>query len=181
MVVLHGQCAFLKLFGLAVCQYSCRTLGCEWVAGLEQAIGHSWPMPMHHCRQDHYQPSFDQLFDTREMLGTHCGVGDGKLFPLARFVLGGWWAELNAVRFVIKWPVSRIDESLVSFLTDLPLDVARRYIENGRSVRCLLADLTRALQMSSAFPYIVTQSSLGLEPVELITLNLAMTSSSRTI
>lgn len=104
---------------------------------------------MHHCRQDHYQPSFDQLFDTREMLGTHCGVGDGKLFPLARFVLGGWWAELNAVRFVIKWPVSRIDESLVSFLTDLPLDVARRYIENGRSVRCLLADLTRASQMSS--------------------------------
>lgn len=107
---------------------------------------------MHHCRQDHYQPSFDQLFDTREMLGTHCGVGDGKLFPLARFVLGGWWAELNAVRFVIKWPVSRIDESLVSFLTDLPLDVARRYIENGRSVRCLLADLTRALQMSSGIP-----------------------------
>jgi len=56
------------------------------------------------------------------------------------------------VRFVIKWPVSRIDESLVPFLTDLPLDVARRYIENGRSVRCLLADLTRALQMSSGIP-----------------------------
>eukprot|EP00438_Fugacium_kawagutii_P019707 Skav215085 [mRNA] locus=scaffold1068:30653:45574:+ [translate_table: standard] len=38
--------------------------------------------------------------------------------------------------FVIKWPVSRIDESLVSFLTNLPLDVARRYIANGRNVRC---------------------------------------------
>lgn len=53
---------------------------------------------------DHYQPSFDQLFDATE--------------------------------FVIKWPVSRIDESLVSFLTNSPLDVARRYIANGRNVRC---------------------------------------------
>lgn len=35
----------------------------------------------------------------------------------------------------MKWPVSRIDESLVSFLTNLPLDVARRYIANGRNVR----------------------------------------------
>lgn len=163
--MLRGQCAFLKLFGLAVCQYSYRRLGCEWVAGLEQAIGHSWPM--HHCRQDHYQPSFDQLFDTREILGTHLGVGDGSCFPC------GWWAELNAVRFVIKWPVSRIDESLVSFLTNLPLDVARRYIENGRSVRCLLAELIRTLQISSGIP-------VHCDPVELITLNLAMTSSSRT-
>ena len=42
---------------------------------------------------------------------------------------------LDTTRFVIKWPVSRIDESLVSLLTNLPLDVARRYIANGRNVR----------------------------------------------
>ncbi|CAE7507777.1 F8H [Symbiodinium necroappetens] len=53
---------------------------------------------------DHYQPSFDQLFDV--------------------------------TRFVIKWPVSRIDDSLVSYLHSLPLEVAERYAEEGRRVRC---------------------------------------------
>ncbi|CAK9075921.1 Probable glucuronosyltransferase Os01g0926400 (OsGT47D) [Durusdinium trenchii] len=60
---------------------------------------------------DHYQPSFDQLFD--------------------------------ATQFVIKWPVSRIDESLVSFLTSLPLDVAERYAANARNVRCHLEGAER--------------------------------------
>eukprot|EP00439_Symbiodinium_sp_Y106_P035665 s7776_g4.t1 len=53
---------------------------------------------------DHYQPSFDQLFDV--------------------------------TRFVIKWPVSKIDDSLVSYLHSLPLEVAERYAEEGRRVRC---------------------------------------------
>ncbi|CAE7556125.1 F8H [Symbiodinium natans] len=53
---------------------------------------------------DHYQPSFDQLFDV--------------------------------TRFVIKWPVSRIDDSLVSYLQSLPLEVAERYAEEARRVRC---------------------------------------------
>lgn len=46
-------------------------------------------------------------------------------------------------RFVIKWPVSRIDESLVSFLTSLPLDVAERYAANARNVRCHLEGAER--------------------------------------
>lgn len=38
--------------------------------------------------------------------------------------------------FAIKWPVDRIDESLVSFLASLPLEVVERYVAAARRVRC---------------------------------------------
>lgn len=39
---------------------------------------------------------------------------------------------------MIKWPVARIDESLVSYLHNLPLEVVERYARNARAVRCCL-------------------------------------------
>lgn len=45
-------------------------------------------------------------------------------------------ALFDLSEFVIKWPVSRIDESLVEFLANVPLPVVERYVEAAKRVRC---------------------------------------------
>eukprot|EP00929_Paragymnodinium_shiwhaense_P090161 TRINITY_DN50359_c0_g1_i1.p1 TRINITY_DN50359_c0_g1~~TRINITY_DN50359_c0_g1_i1.p1 ORF type:complete len:621 (+),score=135.33 TRINITY_DN50359_c0_g1_i1:131-1993(+) len=42
----------------------------------------------------------------------------------------------DVTEFVIKWPMDRIDESLIQFLTNIPLDVVERYQAAAKRVRC---------------------------------------------
>merc|ERR1712107_365735 len=42
----------------------------------------------------------------------------------------------NVLEFVVKWPTSRIDTSLVQFLEAVPLAVLERYAAAARRVRC---------------------------------------------
>lgn len=45
-------------------------------------------------------------------------------------------ALFDVTQFVIKWPVTRIDESLHHFLANIPLEVVERYMSAARDVRC---------------------------------------------
>merc|ERR1712096_504970 len=45
-------------------------------------------------------------------------------------------ALFDITEFVIKWPMSKIDDTLVDFLRALPLEVVERYREAARRVRC---------------------------------------------
>lgn len=45
-------------------------------------------------------------------------------------------ALFDSSEFVIKWPVSRIDDSLTQFLASLPLEVVERFVGAANSVRC---------------------------------------------
>ena len=121
----RGPCDFSSLFGLAVCQCSCQiTINHHSTSCLMQL--RDLAEGFHEL--DELQPH--SFFFLGGLLVSQFLVNRGYIFGNAGLLL--FW---TTTRFVIKWPVSRIDESLVSFLTNLPLDVARRYIANGRNVR----------------------------------------------
>lgn len=45
-------------------------------------------------------------------------------------------ALFDVSEFVVKWPISRIDDSLYEYLASLPLEVVESYMSAGKRVRC---------------------------------------------
>jgi hypothetical protein len=43
---------------------------------------------------------------------------------------------LDSTEFMIKWPMTKVDESLLSYLESLTLEQMERLVENARQVRC---------------------------------------------